>query len=96
MEPHYRFLGQVLADTTNVYSLEVSMYGQMLPNKKTFIPYTEEDCELFLRRDSNQRLATTETLIDPLRMIEIPASLRELFHYATPRILFKSLFPLRS
>jgi hypothetical protein len=34
-----------LADTTNVYSLEVSMYGQLLPKEKTVIPYTEEDCE---------------------------------------------------
>ena len=92
MDSHYRFLGQVLADTTNVYSLEVSMYGQMLPNKKTFIPYTEEDCELLLRRDSNQRLVTTETLIDHLRMIEIPASLRELFHYAPQGYSFRVFF----
>ena len=34
-----------MADTTNVYSLEVSMFGQLLANKKTVIPYTEEDCK---------------------------------------------------
>ena len=47
----FRYLGQVLAEQTNVYSLEVSMFGQFGPNKKTVIPYTEEDCKFMRKHD---------------------------------------------